>query len=108
MVESFDYTIISADAAEQLRRSAASIRSRIAKTTADIIETGRRPCRRGHVMSDLPQLDQLLLHCRMEIAEAYFHEGPEAALVAVANASMMLAPLVLDGQLLPAPPCHPL
>jgi hypothetical protein len=39
--ESFDYSIIPAHAAEQLRRSAASIRSLITRTTADIIETGR-------------------------------------------------------------------
>ena len=36
---------------------------------------------------------------RMEICDDYFFEGPEAALLAVANASLLLAPLITTGVL---------
>jgi hypothetical protein len=41
----------------------------------------------------------LLDDLRMEVSEAFYYDGPEAALVAVANASMMLAPLIAAGEL---------
>jgi len=41
----------------------------------------------------------LLDDLRMEVSEAYYFDGPEAALVPVANASMMLAPLIAAGEL---------
>ena len=45
-------------------------------------------------------LGQLICDCRMAVCEAYLYDGPEAALVAVADASMTLAPLVAEGELL--------
>jgi hypothetical protein len=41
VLRSFDYASVSSSIAEDLRKQAARIRSRIAQTTADMIETGR-------------------------------------------------------------------
>jgi hypothetical protein len=38
---------------------------------------------------------------RMEVCDAYYFEGPDAALLAVANASMVLTPLIAEGVLSP-------
>ena len=46
-------------------------------------------------ISPMALLDDL----RMEVSEAFYYDGPEAALAAVANASMMLAPLIATGEL---------
>ena len=48
----------------------------------------------------MTSLGQLIRDCRMAICEAYFYDGPQAALVAVADASMTLAPLVAEGEAL--------
>ena len=49
-----------------------------------------------------PDVGQLVLDCRMGVCAAYYNNGRQAALIAVAGASMMLAPLVAGGELLPA------
>ena len=48
-------------------------------------------------------LGQLIRDCRMMICESYMFDGPEAALAAIAAASLQLAPLVQNGLLLAAP-----
>jgi hypothetical protein len=40
-----------------------------------------------------------LYDLRMDVSETFYYDGPKAALVAVANASMMLAPLIDAGEL---------
>lgn len=47
-------------------------------------------------LSPIAFLDDL----RMEVCEAFYFEGPEAALLAVANASMMLAHFIVADELL--------
>lgn len=43
--------------------------------------------------------DQFLLECRAAICEAYYYDGPQAALMAVAEVSLEIAPLVIEGEL---------
>jgi hypothetical protein len=45
---------------------------------------------------------QTLRDCRLEICEAYFYDGPHAALMAVATASNELAVLVAERDLMPS------
>jgi hypothetical protein len=47
----------------------------------------------------MSELGQLLRDCRMRVCEAYYWDGPQAALAAVVDASIELAPLVADGEL---------
>lgn len=51
--------------------------------------------RRGNLLVVCPIA--LVDDLRMEVCDAYYFDGPEAALLAVANASMALAPLITAG-----------
>jgi hypothetical protein len=55
--------------------------------------------RRGNLPALCPVA--LVGDLRMEVCDAYYFDGPEAALLAVANASLVLAPLTAAGVLLP-------
>lgn len=57
------------------------------------------PGKSSSATSAPPSPMALLDDLRMEVSEAYYFDGPEAALVPVANASMMLAPLIAAGEL---------
>jgi len=51
--------------------------------------------RRGNLPAFCPIA--LVDDLRMEVCDAYYYDGPEAALLAVANASMVLVPLITAG-----------
>jgi len=53
--------------------------------------------RRGNLSALCPIA--LVDDLRMEVCDAYYFDGPEAALLAVANASMVLEPLISVGVL---------
>jgi hypothetical protein len=55
--------------------------------------------RRGNLPAFCPIA--LVDDLRMEVCDAFYFDGPEAALLAVANASMVLAPLIAAGVLSP-------
>lgn len=54
-------------------------------------------------MTDMLNLGEIIRDCRMSVCESYYFDGPQAALVAVADASLVLAPLVAEGDLLAQP-----
>ena len=65
------------------------------KTDAPPTEPLSRATAEPVPLSPIALLDNL----RMEVSEVFYYDGPEAALVAVANASMVLAPLIAAGEL---------
>ena len=65
------------------------------KTDATPTEPPSRATAEPVPLSPIALLDNL----RMEVSEVFYYDGPEAALVAVANASMVLAPSIAAGEL---------